>query len=83
MKMVAALVVHEKIIGHATGQSGRYAKVRASVNALELLKGLAPFEFREQYGCDCRDVESENEKVENGEEDEMEEVGVEKMGTAI
>lgn len=53
-KTVAAMVmVHDKVVFHALGQSGRYARVRASQKALETLDGMPPFEFRQRYGCDC------------------------------
>jgi endoribonuclease Dicer len=47
-------MIHNEVIAEGRGSSGRYAKVRASANALGILKGLAPFEFRERFGCDCR-----------------------------
>ena len=43
--------------------SGKNAKVKASQNALGALKGLAPFEFRLQYRCDCESAaEGQEEK---------------------
>jgi endoribonuclease Dicer len=53
-KAVAAMVlIHDKVHFHSMGQSGRYARVRASEAALQKLDGLAPFEFRARYRCDC------------------------------
>jgi endoribonuclease Dicer len=43
------------------GQSGRYARVRASEAALQKLDGLAPFEFRARYRCDCTQEGSDDE----------------------
>lgn len=56
-KAIAAMVViHNKVHFYSLGQSGRYARVRASQAALEKLDGLPPYEFREKYRCDCVDV---------------------------
>ncbi|KAF2855786.1 dicer-like protein-like protein 1 [Plenodomus tracheiphilus IPT5] len=55
-KAIAAMVcIHGKIPFHSLGESGRYARVRASHLALEKLDGLPPYEFRKKYGCDCVD----------------------------
>ncbi|KAH4035940.1 Dicer-like protein 1 [Parastagonospora nodorum] len=55
-KAIAAMVmIHDKVHFHSLGQSGRYARVRASHAALEKLEGLPPYEFRSKYGCDCVD----------------------------
>lgn len=55
-KAIAAMVmIHNKVHFYSLGQSGRYARVRASHAALEKLDGLPPYEFRSKYGCDCVD----------------------------
>ncbi|KAH7398246.1 endoribonuclease dcr-1 [Pyrenochaeta sp. MPI-SDFR-AT-0127] len=55
-KAIAAMVViHNKVHFYSLGQSGRYARVRASQAALEKLEGLPPYEFRKRFGCDCVD----------------------------
>ena len=51
--IVAVVMIHEEIMAHATASSGKYAKVKACKAALELLGGLAPFEYRAKYHCDC------------------------------
>ncbi|KAL5113961.1 Dicer-like protein 1 [Pleosporales sp. CAS-2024a] len=67
-KAIAAMVmIHNKVHFHSVGQSGRYARVRASNAALEKLDGLPPHEFRSRYGCDCVD---EGEGEGEGEFDE-------------
>lgn len=75
----AAVMVHEKVIGHGHASSSRYAKIRASVAALEELRFLAAFEFRIKYGCDCVS------KAKNAEKDKQvsHEVTDEFIGTAI
>ena len=50
----AAVIVHGEIISNATYESGKYARVKASEEALRLLEGLTMAEFRKQYNCDCR-----------------------------
>ncbi|KAH7089014.1 dicer-like protein 1 [Paraphoma chrysanthemicola] len=55
-KAIAAMIlIHNKVHFHSLGESGRYARVRASRQALEKLDGLPPYEFRGKYGCDCID----------------------------
>lgn len=53
VKVIGALVVHNKVVCHGITASGRYAKLSASMDALSLLQGLAPFKFRAKYGCAC------------------------------
>lgn len=61
IRVVAAVMIHNEIMAEGTASSGKYAKVKASSNALGLLKGLAPFEFRMQYRCDCTKGVQEDE----------------------
>ena len=53
--ITAMIVIHDKVHFYSLGQSGRYARVRASQAALEKLDGLPPHDFRKQYRCDCVD----------------------------
>lgn len=76
-KQVAAMVVvHDKVVFHALGQSGRYARVRASQKALEALEGLPPFEFRRRFGCGCVGEDGEGVGVDGVEEDIKEKMGL-------
>lgn len=50
---IAALMIHDEIVAEGQASSGKNAKVKASSNALKLLSGLAPFEYRMQYRCNC------------------------------
>ncbi|KAI9705415.1 MAG: Dicer-like protein 1 [Candelina mexicana] len=52
-QVIAALMIHNEVIGEGRAASGKNAKVKASSSALEKLKGLAPYEYRMQYHCDC------------------------------
>jgi endoribonuclease Dicer len=62
---IAAVMVHQVIVAEGRAASGKNAKVKASAAALHLLHGLAPFEFRAKYGCDCvPSPPSEDQKVE-------------------
>lgn len=58
--IVAVVMIHDEIIANASASSGKNAKVRASENALELLDGLVPFEFRRRFGCRCEGVLDDN-----------------------
>lgn len=53
-------MIHEQIIAEGTAVSSKYAKLKASQHALDLLTGLAPFEYRIQYRCDCSQVKAED-----------------------
>jgi endoribonuclease Dicer len=83
-KAIAAMVmIHNKVHFHSLGQSGRYARVRASHAALEKLDGMPPYEFRSKYGCDCVD-EGEGEGNLGGETlDKKEELMKEALGPSI
>lgn len=51
--VVAVVMVHETIVASSRGKSGRYVRLRAAEQANEVIEGLAPFEFRARFGCDC------------------------------
>lgn len=52
--VVAIVMIHDRIVASAGGKGGRYARLRVAKRALEALDGLAPFEFRTKFLCDCR-----------------------------
>lgn len=52
--VVAAIMIHDEIVSFAKGKSGRYARLRAANSAIERVEGLAPFEFRSKYVCNCQ-----------------------------
>ncbi|GAB7356647.1 hypothetical protein MBLNU459_g7366t2 [Dothideomycetes sp. NU459] len=54
-EVVAGVMIHDcpKPLGVCRGKSGRYVKERSAKAALEELDGLAPFQYRSKYGCDC------------------------------
>lgn len=56
---IAVVMIHDKIIAEGQAASGKNAKVKASQSALKLLQGIAPFEYRMQYGCTCEGVTKE------------------------
>lgn len=53
IQVIAALMVHNEVIAEGRAASGKNAKVKASANALEKLRRLAPYEYRMQYHCNC------------------------------
>ncbi|KAL8832795.1 MAG: hypothetical protein Q9170_004740 [Blastenia crenularia] len=62
---IAALMVHGQVVASGMAASSKNAKVKASEEALKVLKPLAPYEFRERWGCNC----------EGGDYVELEDVG--------
>lgn len=50
---VAVVMIHDQIIADGEASSGKNAKVKASQEALRQLEGIAPYEYRMRYGCDC------------------------------
>ncbi|KAK2766940.1 Dicer-like protein 1 [Arachnomyces sp. PD_36] len=61
-RVLAAVILHDEVIAKGMASSGRTAKVKASQKALDVLDDLEVYEFRKQYGCDCRpDAESVQE----------------------
>ena len=53
--VVAVVMIHNQVMAHSKGKSGRYARVRVAKLAMEAIEGLAPFEFRSKFGCDCKE----------------------------
>jgi endoribonuclease Dicer len=58
-RIIAVIMVHNRVIAEGISTGGKYAKLKASSNALELLKGLAPFEYRLQYFCTCTNTKTD------------------------
>ncbi|OCL05832.1 dicer-like protein 1 [Glonium stellatum] len=71
--VLAMVLIHWNIIADGSAVSGRYARIKASNAALDLLEGLPQFEFRRRFGCDC--VEEELEDVKDSGERIKEAVG--------
>lgn len=59
--VVAVVMIHDRIVASAGGKGGRYARLRVANRALEALDGLAPFEFRTKFLCDCRTVDGDGD----------------------
>ena len=70
---IAAVMIHDDIMAEGEASSTKNAKIKASQNALESLRGLAPFEYRLRYRCDC-------ETAAMGEEEKRKWVGREGEG---
>ncbi|KAF2703350.1 dicer-like protein 1 [Pleomassaria siparia CBS 279.74] len=60
--VIAMILIHFKVHFDGVAVSGRYARPKACKLAYEKLEGLAPFEFRREYGCDCEQEPTEEEK---------------------
>ncbi|KAL2352640.1 dsRNA-specific nuclease [Cryomyces antarcticus] len=72
-QVIAGVMIHDEVAAEGRAKSGKNAKVKASLVALDLIKGMAPFEFRAKFGCDCKPSE----------EDEMEVLQEDLVGSAI
>lgn len=64
-RILAAVMIHGESIAEDIGTSTRYAKVRASEKALELIGGMLPTDFRLRFRCDCR-PSSDDQGVKTG-----------------
>lgn len=53
MTSIAGVMIHGEVVAEGQASSGKNAKIKASSNALKLLQGLAPFEFKQQFHCNC------------------------------
>jgi endoribonuclease Dicer len=54
-RIAAAVIIHDEVVAEGMATSTRYAKIKASEEALVILEGLPTFKFREKYRCDCRE----------------------------
>ncbi|KAI9794454.1 MAG: Dicer-like protein 1 [Peltula sp. TS41687] len=60
-QVLAAVMIHSDVVAEGQSSSGRYAKVKASSNALSVLESLTPSEFRERYQCRCQPIGSDED----------------------
>ena len=60
--VVAMVLLHGQVIADYQAESSRYAKVGAAKKALEILKGLPLSEFREEYSCECKASEEDEQQ---------------------
>ncbi|KAG9889143.1 dicer-like protein, partial [Aureobasidium melanogenum] len=52
----SGVMIHDsEPIGIWKAKSSRYANLNTAVRAVEELEGMAPYEFRAKFGCDCRE----------------------------
>ncbi|KAL4937415.1 hypothetical protein BDV06DRAFT_226972 [Aspergillus oleicola] len=56
-RVLAAVMIHDTVIAEGFASSGRYAKIKASEKALEVLASIEQAEFRAKFECKCREVE--------------------------
>ena len=60
---VAVVMIHDNIIADGEASSGKSAKVKACLEANELLRGVAPSFYRMQYHCDCETLKGDKGKM--------------------
>lgn len=51
--VVAVVIIHDKIVSHSQGKSGRHARLRAAQMALKAVERFNPIDFRSQFRCGC------------------------------
>jgi len=73
-RIVSTVSVHGTMVGHGKANSSKVAKTIASDSAYKEMQGLAPWEFRLRYACDCKPDEHMEESLE---------ALAERIGTAI
>ncbi|KAL5624291.1 hypothetical protein BROUX41_004351 [Berkeleyomyces rouxiae] len=52
-QVVAGILVHGRVVATGESDSARLAKLRAALEALEVLKTMNKTEFRAEFGCRC------------------------------
>jgi len=50
---ITGLMIHNEVIAGDVSKSVRYSKLRTALKAADELQGIAPYEFRRKFGCDC------------------------------
>lgn len=58
---VAAVIIHNQVIAQGSASSGKNAKVKAALKANEMLEGVDQAKYREDYGCDCKEVKAKQQ----------------------
>jgi endoribonuclease Dicer len=57
--VMLAVMIHNEVFAHDMGNSVRYGRVRVAKMALEKLEGLAPYEFRARFNCECTKADAD------------------------
>jgi endoribonuclease Dicer len=52
-RVVAMIMIHDKVHFHGVAVSGRYAKKKVADIALAALDGMPEYEYKKRYECDC------------------------------
>lgn len=63
--VVAVVMIHNEIVSYSRGSSARYARLRVAHEALEIVRGMMPVDFRSKYLCTCQ-ANVEVQAVRNG-----------------
>lgn len=56
-EVAAGVLIHGKVFAAKKAASGRYAKIATAKHALEKLEGMSVEAFREQFDCECGQIE--------------------------
>lgn len=60
---VAVVMIHDEIITDGEASSGKNAKVKACLEANELLRDITPLMYQTQYHCDCKTLNIDKEEL--------------------
>lgn len=72
---VAALMVHGELVVDGEASSSKVAKVKASSNALKVMRAMSKEDYKMRYNCDCEGVQKDRVGKEGA--------GLGMVGTAI
>ena len=53
---LAVVMIHDRIIAEGSASSGKNAKLKAALRAIEMLQGIGKRGYRETYGCKCQEA---------------------------
>ena len=53
-RVIATVMIHSQVICSVEHESARCAKMACASDALDMLRGDSPAQFREKWGCDCK-----------------------------
>ncbi|KAB8342706.1 hypothetical protein FH972_022306 [Carpinus fangiana] len=59
-KALSGLLIHQAVVAKGHASAVRNAKTQAASDFLRQVEGIAPFEFRRRFQCDCKPLEGKS-----------------------